>query len=231
MKHDTSISARGARRLLEAAPPADPRERRVAAVLTALAPRDASGAPVPEAVLAAFADRARSGRSREAAGGSAHGRSEARMRRAGRAATLKAGVVVLAVSSGTVAAAAADILPAPAQRAVHSLFGSWGVPAPHASHGPGAVSPTAPAIGTSPTVVPGTGSARPGTTRPEATPPAGSTCSNESTHGAQARCEGSAAAGTTPPASIPATPTAGGGRSTKTAGHGHTASARSDVER
>jgi hypothetical protein len=234
VRRDGSISAHGARRLLEAAPSADPREQQVAAVLTALAPQDASGAPVPDAVLAAFADHARSGRSSfEPDAGRGHGCSGARMRRAGRAATIKAGIVVLAISSGTATAAAADILPAPAQRAAHSLFGSWGVPAPHASHGAGTVSPSAPAVGTRATGTPGTGTgtgtARPSAARPVATPSADGTCPDAGKHGAGAHCEGSAAAGTAP-ATAPAMPTAGAGRATKSDGHGHAASARSDGE-
>jgi hypothetical protein len=43
---------------------------------------------------------------------------------------VKTAAVVLVLSGGTVAAAAGDALPGPAQRAAHELFGSWGVPAP-----------------------------------------------------------------------------------------------------
>ena len=100
-------------------------DERLAAVLAALAPDDAADAEVPEDVLRAFAENAPVDSAR---------RSGARTVRFGRAAALKVAVVVLAVSSGTVAAAAADALPGPAQRAAHSLLGGWGVPAPHQAH-------------------------------------------------------------------------------------------------
>jgi hypothetical protein len=115
-------------------------------------------AEVPAEVLAAFAQQAaRDGRTR---GGARTRRAGTRGAacpdrrpgswawRAARAAAVKAVVVVLAVSSGTVVAAAADILPAPAQRAAHSLFGSWGVPAPDRQGGAGTPSPSAPSSAT-----------------------------------------------------------------------------------
>jgi hypothetical protein len=232
VRHENSISASGARRLLKVAPPTDAREQQVAAVLTALAPEDAADAAVPEAVLAAFADHARSRRSREAVTSRGRKRSGARMRGAGRAATIKAGLVVLALSSATVAAAAADILPAPAQQAAHSLFGSWGVPAPRASHGAETDSPSTPTRSAAATRTPGTGTTRASVTNPVATPPAESICSDSNTHGAGVHCEGSAAAGTAPasaPATVPTPATAGAGRATRTARH--TASAHSNVQR
>lgn len=57
----------------------------------------------------------------------------------GRALAVKSAMLVLALSGGTMAAAAADALPGPAQRAAYNLFGSWGVPAPATPprrHGP-----------------------------------------------------------------------------------------------
>lgn len=100
-------------------------DERLAAVLAALAPDDAADAEVPEDVLRAFAEHAPVDSAR---------RSGARTLRVGRVAALKVAVLVLAVSGGTVAAAAADALPGPAQRAAHSLLGRWGVPAPHEKH-------------------------------------------------------------------------------------------------
>ena len=193
---------------------ADERENRVAAVLAALAPQDATDAAVPEAVLAAFAVHADPDEERAAAPDRGR-RSGARPRHVGRAAAVKAGVVVLAISSGTAAAAAADILPAPAQRAAHSLFGSWGVPAPRASQGPGTVSPSAPAAGTPMTGAPGAGAAQSSAAHPGATPSTGRDCSAANTHAANPHCTDTA--------------TAGAGHATKNAGNGHTASPHSSA--
>ncbi|HWG23377.1 hypothetical protein [Actinospica sp.] len=117
------ISVRGSRRLLHAAGPAGPHEQAVAQLLAALAPGDEERA-APATLVAAFAHSADRGvRRRRRAG--------APVWRVGIAAAIKAGAVVLVLSGGTIAAAAADILPGPAQHIAHSLFGSWGVPAPH----------------------------------------------------------------------------------------------------
>lgn len=214
MRGDSSISSRGARRLLEAAPPTDAREEQVAAVLTALAPLDATDTAVPEAVLAAFAAHADPDLVRGAVPGLGR-RSGVRAWHVGRAAAVKAGVVVLAVSSGTVAAAATDSLPAPAQRAAHSLFGSWGVPAPHSSPGAGTVSPSAPAAGTPLASAPGGGAAQSNAAHPGVTPSTGHGCSATNTHAAAAHCTEAA--------------TPGSGHATKNAGNGHTASAHSSA--
>jgi len=221
----SSIGSRGARRLLEAARLAEPREDRVAAVLSALAPQDATDAAVPEAVLAAFAVHAEPEQERAAAPDRGQ-RSGARVWRVGWAGAVKAAVVVLAISSGSVAAAAADILPAPAQRAAHSLFGSWGVPAPRTSPGAGTVSPSAPTAGTPLTSAPGAGSARSNAARPGAAPSTGRDCSAANTHAAGAHCTDTATATATA-----ATPTAtpGAGHGTKSAGNGHTASPHSST--
>lgn len=203
MRDDASIRSRGARRAPSAAD-----EQRVDAVLAALAPENATSAQVPEAVLAAFAAQA---------GQDRRGRSGSRRRapRVGRAAPIKAAVVVLALSSGTMAAAVADVLPAPAQRAAHSLFGSWGVPAPH-SHGSGSDSPSSPTPGASVTGSPGGGSARASSAGPEATSSAGGSCTGTNTHGADAaHCAASAAAGD-------AASPAGSAHASRGAGHGHT---------
>lgn len=223
MRGDSSIGSRGARRLLKAAPPANTREERVAAVLSALAPQDATDAAVPEAVLAAFAAHTHPDQVREAVPGPGK-RSGARAGRVGRAAAVKAGVVVLAVSSGTVAAAAADVLPAPAQRAAHSLFGSWGVPAPRTSPGAGTVSPSAPAAGTPLTSAPGAGSARSNAARPGAAPSTSRDCSAANTHAAGAHCTDTATATAATPTATP-----GAGHGTKSAGNGHTASPHSSA--
>jgi hypothetical protein len=221
VRGDSSIGSRGARRLLKAAPPANAREERVAAVLSALAPQDATDAAVPEAVLAAFAAHTHPDQVREAVPGPGK-RSGARAGRVGRAAAVKAGVVVLAVSSGTVAAAAADVLPAPAQRAAHSLFGSWGVPAPRTSPGAGMVSPSAPAAGTPVTSAPDGGSTQSNAAHPGVTPSMGRDCSVANTHAAGVHCTASATAGTAPAASDT-------GHATKNAGNGHTASPHSSA--
>ncbi|HTJ69900.1 MAG TPA: hypothetical protein VL551_20350 [Actinospica sp.] len=185
----------------------------MAAVLTALAPEDAGGAAVPEAVLAAFADHARNAPTRQhAAEDGGRRRSGARTPRVAWAATIKAGVVVLAISSGTIAAAAADILPATAQNAAHSLFGSWGVPAPHTNHPSGTVSPSpsisSPAAGASGTAT----TARPSATYSTSMSPSGNACPDAST---RAHCGASAGADS-------ASAAAGATNATKGAEHGHT---------
>lgn len=222
MTRDSSTGSAGTRRTKRAAATEDPEERRLAAVLGALAPEDASDAPVPGALLAAFAVHAGPDRARAALPNRAQ-RTGARARHVGRAAAVRAAVVVLAVSGGTAAAAAADILPATAQRAAHNLFGSWGVPAPHTAPGAGGVSPSAPATGTPATGAPGM-SAQSSAAHPGVTPSTGGDCSAANTHAADARCAGAA---TADPA--PATP--GAGHATKTPGHGHTASPHGEAAR
>jgi hypothetical protein len=143
------LGRRGARRLLEGHPGTRPREQRLAEFLDALAERDKPGRKntvrentvrentvrnaVPAPVLEAFARQAAeaaAARPRPVRSGSRSGAaSGVRSRRVRRALTVKA-AVVLVLSGATVAAAAADALPAPAQRAAHELLGSWGVPAP-----------------------------------------------------------------------------------------------------
>ena len=119
---------------------------------------------VPPPVLEAFA--------RQAGDSAAHATSPARSRpvRSGarsavgsrpirRTLTVKA-AVVLALSGATVAAAAAaDALPEPAQRAAYELLGSWGVPAPGPHHPGPAARPVAPATTARPGGVRGPGAA------------------------------------------------------------------------
>lgn len=137
MNRPPRLSRRTARRLLDGRPAVRAREQRLGYLLEALGERDASrGAAVPAQLLEAFTRHARDaassavsqggGRARPTRSGA---RSGSRSRRIGRALTVKA-AFVLAFSGATVAATAADALPAPAQSAVHELLGSWGVPAP-----------------------------------------------------------------------------------------------------
>ncbi|HWG27979.1 hypothetical protein [Actinospica sp.] len=209
MRQGPSISSRGARRLLRGAPSADPHEQRVAGVLSALAPDDASGAEVPEVVLRAFARNAPVGGAR---------RSGARMLRVSRTAALKAAVVVLALSSGTVAAAAADVLPGPAQRTAHSLLGGWGVPAPRtaAPHFAPTSPATTPSASAGASAGAGAGTAQPSASNTAtASPTMTASCSGPNTHAARAHCA--------PPAvTSSATTSPGPGHPTQTAGHGHT---------
>lgn len=127
-RHRPLISARGATRLLEGEQAAGPHERQVAQVLSALSPGEEQRS-APDVLLAAFAEGA--GRGRDVKADRGRRRSGARARRVGTAAAVKAGALVLVLSGGTIAAAEADVLPTPAQRIAHSLFGSWGLPAPH----------------------------------------------------------------------------------------------------
>lgn len=129
-----SISRRGARRLLTGATPAGGAEERLAAVLDVLARPvpDLEERPVPAQVLTAFAGQAGHG-PRTGAGRSPEGRAGARSRRLRGAFVLKAAAVAVVFLGGAVAAAAADALPAPAQRVAHVLLGSFGVPAPSSS--------------------------------------------------------------------------------------------------
>ena len=223
MRGGSSNGSRERRRPSEASLLADAHEEQVDAVLTALAPQDATDAVVPEAVFAAFAVHAQPDRARAAAPDRGR-RSGSGAWCAGRAAAVKVGVAVLAVSSGTVAAAAAaDILPAPAQRAAHGLFGSWGVPAPHVSPGAGTVSPSAPSAGTPVTGAPGAGPPQPGAARSKVTQPSDGDCPAANTRAAGAHCGKEAAAAGTAPV------TPGAGHATKGAGHGHTASPHGDA--
>lgn len=147
------LTRRDARRLLDGESAVRGSDARLAELLDALAvvPHQAES-EVPAELLAAFAEGARGGGADDAAQGAVHEairpvRSGARGRRRGgrvsvgrvslprsrslgRALAVKSAVVALALSGGTVAAAAADALPGPAQRAVHDLFSSWGVPGP-----------------------------------------------------------------------------------------------------
>jgi hypothetical protein len=110
-------------------------EQRLAEVLGTLADhRAAPPRPVPPELLAAFTRQAEEPASRRAVDGRA--RTGARSRGVHRALTVKTAAVVLVLSGGTMAVAAADDLPAPAQRAAHAILGSWGVPAPSAKHRP-----------------------------------------------------------------------------------------------
>ena len=126
-----SISRRGARRLLTGATPAGGAEERLAAVLDVLARPvpDLEERAVPAQVLTAFASQAGHG-PRTGAGRSLGGRAGARSRRLRGAFVLKVVAVAVVFLGGAVAAAAADALPAPAQRVAHVLLGSVGVPAP-----------------------------------------------------------------------------------------------------
>jgi hypothetical protein len=193
MKQRSTIGRRGARRLLESAEPAGPHERRVAEVLAALAPGPETH-PVPEAVLAAFAEAGEAAEERP--GRRARRRARARAGRVWGAA-VKTTAVVLVLSGGTIAAAAADVLPAPAQRMVHNLFGSWGVPAPHPQPGTGGPSSSpssAPASRSaqSPTPSPSPSApsapAQTGTGRAEPAPSTGRGCPAGNTRAADSRC-------------------------------------------
>lgn len=188
MRQRSKISARAAERLVRGADPVGEQERAVAGVLAALGaepePREA-----PDELVAAFA-RAQSADHRLDA--RAGRRSGARTGRIGRAAVAKAAVVLALVSGATFIAAAADALPDPAQQVVHSLFGSWGVPAPHGtvsstpSPSPGGAGP-----GASPDATP-TDTGRPA--KSPASPSSGPDCAATRGHEVDARC--SAASGT-----------------------------------
>jgi hypothetical protein len=157
-------------------------DERLAAVLAALGPDDAADIEVPEDVLLAFAENAPVDSAR---------RSGARIVRVGRAAALKVAVVVLAVSSGTVAAAAADALPGPAQRAAHSLLGRWGAPAPHETHpstpSTPAASPSASASASSAVAV---STVQPSASHARTTPPPAASCTGANTHAVSGYCAG-----------------------------------------
>ena len=139
MNRSSRLGRRTARQLLDGRPATRTAEVRLARLLDALGDQDTpSEATVPAHLLEAFTRRAREASAQAAVasagrGGSArpgvHARSRTRSRRIGRALTVKA-AFVLVFSGATVGAAAADVLPPPAQSAVHELFGSWGVPAP-----------------------------------------------------------------------------------------------------
>jgi hypothetical protein len=128
------LGRRSARRLLDGDPAARAADERLAALLDTLAAeeKDRADREVPEDVLAAFARRAEPAGSRSGHGHRSGARAGARSRHTRSALAVKTAAVVLALSGGTVAAAAADALPGPAQRAAHQLFGNWGVPAPSA---------------------------------------------------------------------------------------------------
>jgi hypothetical protein len=162
-------------------------DKRLAEVLAALAPDDAADAEVPEDVLRAFAEHAPVERVDPV---DSARRSGARTLGIGRAAAVKIAVVVLAVSSGTVAAAAADVLPGPAQRAAHSLLGRWGVPAPHETH---RSTPSAPAPSPSARVSASAASraAQPGSSHVVTVSSSSSaSCTGANTHAASEHCAG-----------------------------------------
>jgi hypothetical protein len=171
-------------------------DERLAALLAALAPDHAADAEVPEDVLRAFAEHAPVDSAR---------RSGARTFRVGRVAALKIAVLVLSVSGGTVAAAAADALPAPAQRAAHSLLGRWGVPAPHETHPSTPSSPAAsPSASTSASAAVAASAVRPSASHGvTVSSSADASCTGANTHAASGHCAG---------------------RPTATAGHHHTPS-------
>ena len=167
---------------------------RVAELLRALAPDDAADVEVPEDVLRAFHQHA------PADGGR---RAGVRVRRSGRVAVLRIAAVVLVLSSGTVAAAATDVLPGPAQRVAHSLLGGWGVPAPHRGHATpsSTISSTPPSRAASPAVSPAASpsaraTAAVGKTRSGAehaedkSPSATASCSGSNTHAENGHCAG-----------------------------------------
>jgi hypothetical protein len=205
------LGRRGARRLLDGDPAARAADPRLAALLDALASVEADGETdggdreVPVDVLTAFARHAEAAGPRPGHGRRSGARVRARSRQTRSALTVKTAAVVLALSGGTMAAAAADALPAPAQRAAHHLFGHWGVPAPSAPpHGvpdlprpslssvlpggsPTSKTPSAPAAATAPGAggsasVGGKGTASPGT----------SACATH-THGNGHHCDASGA--------------------------------------
>ena len=155
MNRPPRLSRRTARLLLDGRPVARAREQRLARLLDALADQDTPcDAAVPGPLLEAFARRAQAvdataaaaDRGRGATGAPAvRSASRLRSRRISRVLTFKA-AFVLAFSGATVAAAAADVLPAPAQSAVHELFGAWGVPAPAPAARAGRVQPQPPSM-------------------------------------------------------------------------------------
>lgn len=180
-------------------------QEKLEAVLAALAPDDTTDVAVPEDVLRAFAQYASADEPRSAG---------ARALRIGRAAALKVAVAVLVLSSGTVAAAAADVLPGPAQRAAHSLFGDWGVPAPRKAQ-PHKTLPhkTLPSTPSAPAASPSAASPR--AASPSASPSASPRCPNVNAHAANGHCEAeeSSAASTD------------SDRATRSPQHGHTRAA------
>lgn len=177
-------------------------------MLNALTPDDATGAAVPEELLRAFAQHAPAENVTDGARHRGSRRTGTRTRRVGLSAALKAAVAVLVISSGTVAAAAADVLPGPAQRAAHSLLGGFGVPAPHQTP----QTHESPAPTPSYTLVATTNAAQPDASHsPHALPSTDSKCSGPNSHAASAHCGASASA----PADN------GNGHPTQTASHGH----------
>lgn len=130
MTRNPRLGRRRARHLIDGGA-AHAREQRIADLLDTLAGhRGADPRPVPPELLAAFAWQAEESVSRRGIGAGGRPRSGARSRGVHRALTVKTAAVVLVLSGGTMAVAAADDLPAPAQRAAHAILGSWGVPAP-----------------------------------------------------------------------------------------------------
>ena len=137
MTRSPRLGRRRARHLIDGGAARAPGEQRLADLLDTLADhRGADAGPVPPELLAAFARRAEESGSRRVVGVGGRLRSGARSRGVHRALTVKTAAVVLVLSGGTMAVAAADDLPAPAQRAAHAILGSWGVPAPAAKHRP-----------------------------------------------------------------------------------------------
>jgi hypothetical protein len=187
------LGRRRARRLLDGDPAARTGAAGLAVLIDALTPAAADERETPAQLLAAFTRQAeavpRAGRRPRSA---AHG--GARRRYVRRALTVKTAAVVLVLSGGTMAAAAADALPGPAQRAAYELFGSWGVPAP--SLPPREGGPQNPEPGTGPVVVPegtapaGTASSPAAGEDPgaSATPSASASDCDGHTHGNGRRC-------------------------------------------
>lgn len=255
MKQGSSISAGDAERLLRGERPSGTREQQVADVLAKLAPADAADTPVPAALLLAFAQQASTDHAVDhaadqgpdheadlAANDSRHRRAQSRRTGArgrqfgvrgwhfGRSAALKAAVAILAVSCGTVGAAEADVLPAAAQRAAHSLLGSFGVPAPHTAAVTPKVSTTpTPAASFAPTsavdAAPPTASQSASTSASASASPS---CSAPNTHAATAadHCTTSATASTSTSTSADSssTATATSTHTNHASTHTHTAS-------
>ncbi|HEX4792092.1 MAG TPA: hypothetical protein VH372_26735 [Actinospica sp.] len=145
------LSRRRAGRLLDGDPAARAGEAKLAALIDALEPdepSDGDAREVPAELLAAFARQAEGApRAQHGARSRSGARGGPRPLHPRGVLTVKTAAVVLVLSGGTVAAATADALPGPAQRAAYELFGSWGVPAPTPPTGGQPQSPEPPSTG------------------------------------------------------------------------------------
>lgn len=120
----------------------------------------ASPRAVPPAILAAFA-RSAAATAAAADQPDSAPHASSRPRTLSRELIVLSSTALLAVLASTVAAAADDALPSPAQRVAHAWFGSWGVPAP-GRRAAASASPTPGSASVPPFGLPTTGGYRPG---------------------------------------------------------------------